>query len=159
MKLKSIGGAVLAVVVCQAAGILGAVFTAPAIPTWYASLQKPAFTPPSWLFAPAWITLYTLMGIAVYLVLRQGWEKPAVRSAVYVFGLQLVLNALWTPLFFGLHWLLVAFFEITLLWILIFLTIQRFWKISRPAGLLMIPYLLWVSFASALNLGFLILNR
>ncbi|MFA9454481.1 MAG: TspO/MBR family protein, partial [Candidatus Aminicenantaceae bacterium] len=113
MKLKSIGGAVLAVVVCQAAGILGAVFTAPAIPTWYASLQKPAFTPPSWLFAPAWITLYTLMGIAVYLVLRQGWEKPAVRSAVYVFGLQLVLNALWTPLFFGLHWLLGAFFEIT----------------------------------------------
>ena len=114
---------------------------------------------PRWLFGPAWITLYTLMGIAVFLVFRQGWEKPAVRSAVYLFAAQLVLNALWTPLFFGLHWLLVAFFEITLLWILIFLTLQRFWKISRAAGLLMIPYLLWVTFASALNLSFWLLNR
>ncbi len=159
MKLKNVGGLILAILVCQAAGFLGSVFTVKAIPTWYSYLQKPVFTPPSWLFGPAWITLYTLMGIAVYLVFRQGWEKPAIRSAVYLFGVQLVLNALWTPLFFGLHWLLVAFIEIELLWVLILLTILKFWKASRAAGLLMIPYLLWVTFASALNLSFWFLNR
>ena len=159
MKLKGVGGLVLAILACQAAGILGSIFTVKSITNWYYYLQKPVFTPPSWLFGPAWITLYALMGIAVYLVYRQGWEKPSVRSAVYLFGVQLVLNALWTPLFFGLHLLLVAFIEITLLWILIFLTLQRFWKISRAAGLLMVPYLLWVTFASALNLSFWLLNR
>lgn len=159
MKLKGPLGLVLAVAVCQGVGILGALFTAPSIPNWYASLQRPSFTPASWLFAPAWITLYILMGIAVFLVFRQGWEKPAIRFAVYLFGAQLVLNALWTPLFFGLHWLLIAFIEITLLWILIFLTMQRFWRLSRAAGILMVPYLLWVTFASALNLSFWLLNR
>jgi benzodiazapine receptor len=159
MKLKRIGELLLAIVVCQAAGILGSLVTVKAIPNWYDYLQKPVFTPPSWLFGPAWITLYTLMGIAVYLVFRKGWEKADVRSAVFLFGLQLAANALWTPLFFGLHWLLVAFLEITLLWILIFLTLQRFWKISRAAGFLLIPYLLWVTFAAALNLNFWLLNR
>ena len=159
MKLKGIGGLLLAILVCQAAGLLGTVFTVESIPSWYAYLEKPVFTPPSWLFGPAWITLYTVMGIAVYLVFRRGWENPDVRSAVYLFGAQLVLNALWTPLFFGFHWLLVAFIEIELLWILILLTLLRFWKISRTAGLLMVPYLLWVTFASALNLSFWFLNR
>jgi tryptophan-rich sensory protein len=148
-----------AVVLCQAAGVIGSFITAPAIPTWYAALIKPAFNPPSWLFAPVWITLYTLMGIALFLVWRRGWEEPAVRAALGVFALQLLLNALWTPLFFGFHWLLPALFEIVLLWILILLTILRFRRLSPAAGWLLLPYLAWVSFAVVLNFSLWWLNR
>lgn len=148
-----------AVVLCQAVGMVGSLFTAPSIPTWYAALNKPAFNPPSWLFAPVWITLYTLMGIALFLVWRRGWEKPAVRSAIGLFALQLLLNALWSPLFFGLHWLLPALVEIVLLWIFILLTMRRFRKLSPPAAWLLLPYLAWVSFAVVLNFSLWWLNR
>jgi tryptophan-rich sensory protein len=139
--------------------MVGSLFTAPSIPTWYAALNKPAFNPPSWLFAPAWITLYTLMGVALFLVWRRGWEEQAVRSAVGVFALQLLLNAAWSPLFFGLHWLLPALVEIVLLWILILLTMLRFRRLSPPAGWLLLPYLAWVSFAAVLNFSLWWLNR
>ena len=159
MKLWDILKLVLTVLVCQTAGALGGLVTARQIPIWYAALTKPFFTPPSWLFGPVWFLLYALMGIAVFLVLRKGWHTPGVRTAVYFFAAQLFLNTLWTPLFFGLHWLLPAFIEIVLLWILIWLTYQRFFKLSRAAGFLLIPYWIWVSFASALNLAFWLLNR
>jgi benzodiazapine receptor len=158
MKLRDILKLVLAVMVCQAAGALGGLITAHQIPTWYASLIKPFFTPPSWLFGPVWVLLYALMGVAVFLILRKGWHTPGVRTAGYFFGAQLFLNALWTPLFFGLHWLLLAFVDIVLLWILIWLTYWRFLKLSRASGYLLIPYLGWVSYATALNLAFWLLN-
>lgn len=117
---------------------------------WYAALTKPAWNPPSWLFAPVWSTLYAAMGIAVWLVWsRGGWA--AQRRPLTLFVVQLVLNAAWTPLFFGLHWPAVAFGEILLLWAAIATTLRAFWSVRRPAGALLLPYLAWVSFASALN--------
>ena len=159
MNMGNLARLVVSILVCQAAGAVGSIFTVRAIPTWYAALNKPTFTPPSWLFGPVWIGLYTLMGISLYLVLRKGWDNRSVRVAVCVFALQLLLNALWTPLFFGLHWLLPAFFEIVLLWALILVTIRLFYGLSASAGLLLVPYAVWVGFASVLNLSFWLLNR
>jgi len=157
--MRDIVSLIACILVCQAAGVLGSVFTVSSIPTWYAALEKPTFTPPSWIFAPVWIGLYTLMGISLFLILRRGWDDRNVRLAVTAFILQLLLNALWTPLFFGLHWLLPAFIEILLLWVMIVITISLFYPLSRPAGLLLVPYALWVSFAAVLNLSLWILNR
>ena len=149
---------VASVVLCQCAGIIGSVFTAPAIPTWYASLQKPAFTPPSWLFAPAWITLYLLMGIAAFLVWRVGLENRKVKTALAVFLVQLVLNSLWSVAFFGMQSPLYGVIVIIVLWLMILLTIFKFARISAAAAWLLTPYILWVSFASALNISIWMLN-
>jgi len=149
---------VVAVLLCQAAGILGSLATVPAIPGWYQGLAKPAFTPPNWLFGPAWIMLYLLMGIALFLVWRQGLGRPGVKTAVTLFFIQLVLNALWSWLFFGWHQVGLAFAEIVLLWVFILLTMIRFLRLSRAAGWLLVPYLLWVTFASALNFSLWRLN-
>jgi len=159
MKLMDIVGSVFAAVLCLGAGALGSVITVQNIPTWYAALNKPAFTPPNWLFGPAWTALYILMGIAAFLVWKAGTGKPEVRAALWVFLAQLVLNAIWTPLFFGAHWLLLSYLEMILLWLFILWTIVKFYRISAAAGLLLVPYILWVSFASFLNLSFWLLNR
>ena len=158
MKSKTLK-LVLALVVCQLAGVVGSIFTVKAIPTWYASLNKPVFNPPNWIFGPVWIGLYLLMGISLYLVLTKEPRNPAVKSALWVFGVQLVLNAVWTRLFFGAKLPMLAFIEILVLWIFIILTIVKFRRVSRPAAYLLIPYLLWVSFASVLNLALWLLNR
>ncbi len=147
------------VVACQLAGVLGAAFTSSAIPTWYAGLKKPAFTPPNWLFGPMWISLYLLMALAAYLVWQKGLAHPGVRAGLAVFSAQLLLNALWSPVFFGLRAPLAGAVVIVLLWLAIALTIVLFWKISRPASLLLLPYLLWVTLASALNISIHLLNR
>jgi benzodiazapine receptor len=149
---------VVSIVACQAAGAIGAIFTTPAIPTWYAALEKPFFTPPNWLFAPAWITLYLLMAIAAFLIWRQGLGQKGVRAALLVFLVQLVLNALWSVVFFGLHSPLWGAVVILALWVAILLTIIRFFKLSTAAGALLLPYILWVSFASALNVAIWVLN-
>jgi benzodiazapine receptor len=149
---------VVSIAACQAAGAIGSIFTTPAIPTWYAALEKPFFTPPNWLFAPAWITLYLLMAIAAFLVWRQGLGQKGVNSALLVFLVQLVLNALWSVVFFGLHSPLWGAVVILALWVAILLTIIRFFKLSTAAGALLLPYILWVSFASALNIAILVLN-
>lgn len=146
------------IILAQLAGVIGSVFTAGSVDTWYPNLNKPGFTPPGWLFGPVWITLYTLMGISAYLIWRKGWEYTKVKSALRVFFFQLILNALWSILFFGLHWLFWAFVEIALLWLLILLMILKFRKISPIAGYLQIPYLLWVTFAAVLNLSIWLLN-
>ncbi len=146
------------IITCEAVGILGAVFTAPAIPTWYAGLKKPSFSPPNWVFGPVWTLLYALMGISAYLVWQQGIEKPAVRHALFVFTLQLILNFLWSFFFFKLQSPLHALIEILLLWVLILVTIISFYKINKIAGLILIPYLLWVSFATLLNFYIVKLN-
>ena len=156
--MKKILQFALAVLLCQAAGIIGTFFTIEAIPNWYTALNKPSFNPPSWLFGPVWIGLYTLMGIALFIIWRQGREKRGVKEALIFFMTQLVLNAAWTPLFFGLKIPGVAFAEIVLLWIIIVLTLVRFYKLSKTAGLLLVPYILWVSFAAVLNYSIWTLN-
>jgi benzodiazapine receptor len=133
------------------AGIIGSVFTFDAIPSWYSTLQRPDFAPPNWVFGPVWTTLYTLMGISSYIVFRKGLKKPQVRLALGVFGLQLGLNALWSILFFGLRSPILGLFCIIALLIAITATIVQFWKLSRSASILLVPYLLWVSFATILN--------
>jgi benzodiazapine receptor len=149
---------VVSVVACQCAGAIGSLFTTPAIPTWYATLEKPFFTPPNWLFAPAWITLYLLMAIAAFLIWRKGLGQEGVKSALLIFLVQLVLNALWSVVFFGLQSPLWGMVVILALWVAILLTIIKFFKLSTAAGSLMLPYILWVSFASALNIAIFVLN-
>ena len=158
MKSGDIIKLVVSIVACQCAGIIGSIFTTPAIPTWYAALEKPFFNPPNWLFAPAWITLYLLMGIAAFLIWRQGLGQKEVRAALIIFLVQLVLNALWSVVFFGLQSPFYGMVVILALWVAILLTILRFFKLSTAAGALLLPYIVWVSFASALNVSIWVLN-
>ena len=146
------------IIICQLAGIIGSIFTSPSIPLWYANINKPSFNPPNWVFAPVWTTLYLLMGIALFLVWRKGLKRKDLKIAFAVFIFQLILNTLWSILFFGLKSPFVAFIEIVLLWISILISILLFFRISKVAGALLIPYLLWVSFASVLNFAFWRLN-
>jgi translocator protein len=147
---------VVAIVLCQLAGIIGSVFTISSISSWYAELSKPFFSPPNWVFFPVWISLYLLMGISLYLVWKKGWKEN--KKALSFFGIQLFLNALWSPIFFGLKNPLLAFIEIIFLWLAILLTIIHFYKVSKPAAYLLIPYILWVSFAALLNFFIFLLN-
>ena len=121
---------VAAVGVCLLAGAVGSLFTTPAIPTWYATLVKPALNPPSWVFGPVWTVLYILMGIALYLVWIKGWERKDVKVAMAIFGVQLILNVLWSYLFFGLQSPVLALIAIVLLWIAILMTILAFYRVS-----------------------------
>jgi tryptophan-rich sensory protein len=140
----------ICIIVCQAAGGIGAIFTMPAISGWYRSLQKPFFNPPDWIFSPVWIFLFLLMGISLYLVWDRGAREN--KKSIFIFGVQLVLNIFWSIIFFGLKSPGFAFLEIIILWLAILATIISFYKISKTAGLLLIPYILWVSFALILNL-------
>lgn len=150
---------VVSIIICQLAGIVGSVFTITAIPGWYASLIKPPFGPPNWLFGPVWLTLYTLMGLALALVWAKGIGDKKVKQAVVLFAAQLFLNLLWSILFFGLHFTFLAFLEILLMLGFIALTTRRFYWVDRKAAYLMMPYLAWVSFASLLNFSIWFLNR
>lgn len=142
----------------QGAGIVGSLFTTPSIQGWYATLARPQVAPPDWIFAPVWTTLFLLMGIAAFLVWRNGWYRQDVRRALGVFWVQLACNTLWSIIFFGLHDPGVAFVEIIVLWLAIAATIYLFARISRLAAWLLVPYILWVSFASYLNYLIWILN-
>ncbi|MFA5187960.1 MAG: TspO/MBR family protein [Patescibacteria group bacterium] len=145
--------------ICQAAGGIGAIFTMPGISTWYATLQKPAFNPPNWIFGPVWTMLFVLMGIALYLVWNKSKEKEGKNKAIIFFCIQLVLNIGWSFCFFYLQSPLAGLIEIFVLWIFILLTIVYFYKISKIASYLLIPYILWVSFAVVLNYFLFILNK
>lgn len=150
---------VVAIALCVLAGSIGSAFTTPAIPAWYATLVKPSFSPPNWLFAPVWTTLYILMGISVWLVWESRVKKRARRLGLNMFAVQLFLNVTWSIVFFGLQspgWALV---NIAALWLAIVWTIKVFYQISKPAAYLLVPYLLWVSFASYLNYAIWVLNR
>jgi tryptophan-rich sensory protein len=147
------------VLVCQLAGFIGSIFTTPSIPGWYAGLVKPSFNPPNWVFAPVWTTLYVLMGIAAFLVYEKGWGRSEVRRALGVFAVQLLLNALWSIVFFGAHMILGAAVLIVVLWVMIAASILFFSRISKAAAYLLIPYILWVSFATVLNISLYVLNR
>lgn len=143
---------------CELAGIIGAIFTTPAIPTWYQSLNKPSFNPPAWVFGPVWTLLYFLMGISLYLVLNSSVKSHFKKIGLNFFYLQLFLNILWSLIFFGFKMPFVAFIEIIFLWLSIFFTIYYFVKTTKLAAYLLIPYLLWVTFASFLNLAIAMLN-
>jgi tryptophan-rich sensory protein len=158
VSLKDIFRLVVSIILCQLAGIIGSLFTASAIPGWYATLNKPSFTPPSGLFAPVWTLLYLLMGISLFLVWRSKTDPIRWKTALSVFGLQLFLNALWSVLFFGLRSPLAGLVGIICLWAAIVATIALFSRISKTAAWLLTPYFLWVSFALLLNASILALN-
>ena len=149
------------ILLCELVGIAGSVFTSTSIATWYPALAKPSFTPPNWLFAPVWTTLFFLMGISLYLIL-QSKPKPANRKfkkwAIWAFGMQLALSFLWSAIFFGAHMVFLAFAEIMFLWIAIMATILFSRKVSGHAAGLLVPYLLWVTLASTLNFAIWLLN-
>lgn len=157
-KNVNISKLLASILLCQLAGVLGSVFTASSLDNWYILLEKPSFNPPSWVFFPVWTTLYTLMGISLYLVWEKGLQKPEVKKGILIFGIQLGLNSLWSFLFFGLKSPYYAFIEIILLWFAILLTILQFRKISKTASYLLLPYIVWVSFAAVLNYYIWILN-
>ena len=149
---------ILCIIACELAGALGAIFTTPAINGWYATIQKPFFNPPNWIFGPVWTFLFFLMGVSLYLILEKDLKDRTAKSALMIFIGQFILNILWSVLFFGLQRPFEAFMEIIVLWFLILLTIVQFHKIDRKAALLLAPYLLWVSFAAILNFSIWRLN-
>jgi tryptophan-rich sensory protein len=148
----------LAIIICEAAGAVGSVFTAPAIPTWYASLNKPWFTPPGWFIGAAWIVLYFLMGVSLYLVCKKGFSKYKVKEATALFALQLALNVSWSFAFFGMKSPLNGLVVIIALWAAVYVTMKSFKKIDKTAGRLMLPYIAWVTFAALLNLAVAVAN-
>lgn len=138
-------------------GIVGSVFTFSKITTWYATINKPFFIPPNFIFGPVWTILYITLGISLYLA----WSKIGnlKNKFIILFFVQLVLNALWTILFFGLNYLLLSYVEILLLIVFVVINMITFYKYSKLSSLIMIPYLLWISFASVLTLSVFILNK
>ena len=158
MTFKNIIAFIICLAIPQLAGGLGALFTSANIPTWYASIARPELAPPNWIFGPVWTALFLLMGIALFLVWKRGQQGVWVTGALAIFGIQLALNILWSVLFFGLQSPGLALIEIGVLWVAILATIISFSGISRIAGLLLVPYLAWVSFASYLNYAIWTLN-
>ncbi|KPK01963.1 MAG: hypothetical protein AMS20_12690 [Gemmatimonas sp. SG8_28] len=142
-----------------AVGALSGLATARSVTDWYPALAKPPFNPPSWVFGPVWTALYLMMGAALYLVWREGAQRPEVRTAILLFAVQLALNGLWSVLFFGVRSPALAFAEILLLWTAIGATTLAFWAIRTTAGALLLPYLAWVTFAAVLNGSIWWLNR
>ncbi|MBX2992933.1 MAG: tryptophan-rich sensory protein [Bacteroidetes bacterium] len=142
---------IASIVLCQSAGIVAAILTAQSVQTWYPTLLKPSFNPPNWLFGPVWITLYFMMGISLYLVWQRSGTGQNIKTAVLFFVTQLVLNAAWSLIFFGLQSPFWAFVEIVALWVAILITIILFREISRTASYLLVPYILWVTYAAILN--------
>lgn len=138
-------------------GVLPSYFTRFEIMNWHAALIKPSFNPPNYLFGPVWTLLYTLMGITLYRIIKSS-DKPWRRNALILFTIQFTLNFLWTFIFFKLHQLELAFAEIVMMWLAIFAMIYHLYKKDKLSALINIPYLAWVTFASALNLAFVLLN-
>lgn len=151
LDLGSAAEIVAAVAICQAAGAIGAATTETGSGAWYQALDKPWWQPPGWVFAPVWFALYTLMGIAAWMVFRARGFGSRRRRALGLFAAQLVLNALWTPLFFGAHRIVAAAFLLFAILVLAIATTIAFRRIVRVAGLLLVPYVVWLVYAFALN--------
>lgn len=150
-------GLIVALAICFAVAAIASLATTPEIPGWYARLKKPSWTPPNWLFGPVWTALYGAMAVAAWLVWRRGgWQQNS--AALWLFVIQLALNFAWSFIFFRLHRPGLAFAEIVLLWVAIAATIVKFIGVSKVAALLLVPYLLWVTYASALNFAVWRLN-
>ncbi|MDD2531727.1 MAG: tryptophan-rich sensory protein [Candidatus ainarchaeum sp.] len=145
------------IVLCQIIGASGSLFTIPNIPTWYAFINKPFFSPPNWLFAPVWTIIFLLMGVALYLVIETK-KSDQKNLAIVLFGIQFFFNVLWSFLFFGLRSPLLGLIGVIILWFSIVATILGFYKVSKKSAYLLLPYILWVSFATILNLAILLMN-
>lgn len=159
VMLRSIGVLIVAVLLPLVVGILGSFSTIDSVRDWYPTLVRPSFAPPSWVFGPVWTALYVMMGVASWLVWRRGLTRPEVRRALVLYSVQLGFNLAWSLVFFGLRRPFAALIDIVVLFALIAITTLRFVVVSRPAALLLLPYLAWVGFATALNAGFWWLNR
>lgn len=181
MKINNSIKFLLSIIICELAGAVGSIFTIPSINGWYITLNKTTLNPPNWVFGPVWTMLFLLMGISLYLVWSKkfiveynlktskikawnpwfqkfwsgSWQKI---NVILIFATQLFLNILWSIIFFGLHQPGVAFFELLMLWVAILYTIMNFYRISKPASYLLIPYILWVTFAGFLNYSIWMLN-
>jgi tryptophan-rich sensory protein len=179
MKYNDLFKFFTSIIICELAGTIGAVFTTPAIDSWYKALYKPSFNPPNWIFGPVWTILFVLMGVSLYLVWSKKWKvhnKTKIKKAwnplsqkllsgswqkaniILIFATQLILNVLWSVVFFGQHSPSMAFFVLLMLWVAILFTIVNFYRVSKTAALLLLPYILWVSFAGILNYFIWILN-
>ena len=159
MELNSVTKLVISIIACLAAGGSGTIFTFKAIPTWYAGLKKPPFTPPNRVFGPVWTTLYLLMGISVFLVWQSGLANNNVFIAFTLFWIQLAFNAFWSMIFFGLKSKGGGVLTIIVLWLLILATLVTSFRVSGWAGALLTPYVVWVSIATYLNIGVWLLNK
>lgn len=158
--MKKIFKLIFSILICEGAGIIGAVFTTPSIPIWYATLNKPFFSPPNWIFGPVWTTLYFLMGVSLYLVWVKKDAGKSLKSKAYqMFFAQLILNILWSIAFFGMKSPIVGLIVIIILWVLIIETIRRLAKVDKTASFLLYPYLVWVTFATVLNFSLWVLNQ
>ena len=158
IKLGELARLILCIAICQMAGVIGSIFTASSVATWYTTLNKPWFSPPGSVISAVWILLFVLMGISLFLVWRQGISGADSKIALVVFAAQLLVNALWSYAFFGLQSPLAGVVVIVVLWLLILQTIIRFWPIRKDAALLLVPYIIWVSFAGFLNYSIWRLN-
>lgn len=156
MMIKSIPKLIISLIISQLAGAIGSLFTMDSISSWYLTLAKPELTPPNYVFGPVWITLYFLMGISLYLV----WTNKSLKSStpLIIFVVQMFLNALWSIVFFGLESPMFGLLIIVTLWGIIVLMIFSFWKVSKPAAYMLVPYIAWVSIATYLNYGIWTLN-
>lgn len=149
-KLKSLTFFILFVVLCLSVGAIGGLVTAESVGSWYPTLQRPSFNPPDWIFGPVWTLLYTVMGYSVWRV-WSSFKAPKRRCALILFGIQLFFNLGWSVIFFGLQEIAFAFIHIIALDLLVGVTIFFFWRIDRLAGLVLVPYLVWLLFATVLN--------
>lgn len=156
MEIKKIYKIIIALAICFFAEAAGSLFAGNAVITWYPGLEKPGFNPPNWIFGPVWTLLFALMGISLFLIWEKGNQRR--KTALKLFSIQLILNILWSFLFFFLQAPLYAFIEIIILWITILISIIYFYKISKLAAGLFVPYLLWITFAAVLNYFIYILN-
>lgn len=158
-NVRSIHKLLISIIGCELVGLAGTPFTISSIPTWYAQLIKPPFSPPNWIFGPIWTMLYFLMGLSAYLIWKEDSKSKKVKVALYLFLLQLFFNFLWSFIFFGLHQPFLALIDIVALFVVIILTIIKFNNISNFAMYLLLPYALWVAFATLLNASIVILNK
>lgn len=151
-------GIIFWVLLCQLVGVAGSVFTSQGLEPWYAGLQKPSFNPPNWIFGPVWTLLYALMGIAAYLVFRQNGKVPGVRKAIRLFLVHLIFNFTFSFSFFYMESTLLGLINIAVVWIMIIWVMAWFYPINKVATWLLVPYLLWVSYASVVNFALWWLN-
>jgi tryptophan-rich sensory protein len=149
---------VIALGICLLAGYIGSYYTTPEIPTWYAGLEKPELTPPSWVFGPVWAILYIFMGISLFWILETGVKSQDAKLGMILFIFQLVLNVAWSFIFFSLHSTFFSFLIIIMLWAVLLCTIVQILRFSIPASVILIPYFCWISFAAYLNYAILIMN-
>lgn len=152
------GKFIISLGICLFAGFAGAVYTSQSVSWWYPMLHKPSFSPPAWVFGPVWIILYLLMGASLYLVWNKKPVKKGKSDALAIFVVQLILNVVWSYLFFGLRNPFLGLVDVLILWLSILFTFMKFVRIDKLAGYLLIPYLLWVAFAGILNLSIVLLN-